>query len=249
MNNRRQKILQILEEKNSVSLQYLVEVLDVSQATIRRDLSLLEEKNLIFRRHGGASKKTAARGLEPSFDSKIDEFLQDKKEVAKYVCEHFIENGQTIYLDAGTSSYYMIDYLKNRNITVVTNSIYHLRKLVEYKIHTIILGGNVKHSTQAIVGSSAFNQLSKYSFDACFIGCNGVDTEFGLSTADEQEAILKTKALKNSKNKYVLADISKFGHRKFQKFADIDAATIISYKVSKEFSLMHNIIEIDKEDN
>ncbi|MBU0279059.1 MULTISPECIES: DeoR/GlpR family DNA-binding transcription regulator [unclassified Gemella] len=247
MNERRRKILQLLEEKNIVSLQELVLVCDVSEATIRRDLSLLEEKNLIFRTHGGAAKKNSTRGLESNITSKKSEFTLDKKEVAKYVCENFIENGQTIYLDSGTSTYEMIDYLKNRNIKVITNSAYHLRKLLDNKIHTIILGGLIKHSTQAIIGMNAYEQLSKYSFDVCFIGCNGVDLDFGISTADENEAILKSLAIKNSKRKFILADISKFDHRKFYKFSNFDESTIVTYEAPEKYHNQYNIIKIKKE--
>ncbi|MDO4814407.1 MAG: DeoR/GlpR family DNA-binding transcription regulator [Gemella sp.] len=247
MNERRKSILNLLDVKNVLSLQELVEHCKVSEATIRRDLALLEEKNLIYRTHGGAARKQSARGLEPTITTKKNEFTYDKKQLAEYVTNNFIENGQTIYLDAGTSTYDMIDYLKNKNVTVVTNSSYHLMKLIENKIHTIVLGGVIKHSTQAIVGMTAYDQLSKYSFDVCFVGCNGVDKDFGVSTADENEAILKKCALKHSKKKYILADQSKFNHRKFQKFAEIEDATIVSYKAPKEYHYLHNFIIINKE--
>lgn len=247
MNERQLRILSLIEEKNVVTLQELITLCEVSEATIRRDLTTLEEKNLIYRTHGGAGKKTAARGLENTLDVKKSEYVIDKKIAAKYAAENFIENGQTIYLDAGTSTYDIIEYLQGRRITVVTNSTYHLNKLIQNKIHTIMLGGTVKHSTQAVVGFAALEQLSKYSFDACFVGCNGVDHDFGVSTADENEAFLKKQAIKNSKQKFILADISKFGHRKFQKFAELDETTIISYDVPAEFRAYPNIIALNKE--
>lgn len=244
MNNRQKQILEIIDKKNIVTLQELITIFDVSEATIRRDLTTLEEENLIYRTHGGATRKATTRSLENTLDMKKGEYIVDKQQVAKYICENFVQNGQTIYLDAGTSTYAMIEYLKDKKLTVVTNSVYHLQKLVHHKIHTYILGGVVKHSTHAIVGGAALEQLQKYSFDACFIGCNGIDHNFGISTADESEAILKNKALANSKHKYILADISKFGHRKFQKFSELNDATVISYKVPTEFKKYNNIIEV-----
>ena len=97
----------------------------------------------------------------------------------------------------------------------MTNSTYHLPKLINNKIHTIILGGTIKHSTQAAIGSVAIGQFKKYSLDMCFVGCNGIDETFGVTTAEENEAFIKVTALKNSKRKCILADKSKFGHRKF----------------------------------
>ena len=230
VNERQNNILKLLEETGSVTLHELVNFCDVSEATIRRDLTTLEEKNLLYRTHGGAVKRS--------------EYLAEKKETAKYINQNIIQSGQTIYLDAGTSTYELIDYLRDKRITVVTNSTYHLPKLINNKIHTIILGGTLKHSTQAVVGPAAIEQLKNYSFDMCFIGCNGVDENFGVTTADESEAFIKSLAIQNSKKKYVLADKTKFGHRKFQKFAELDEVTILSYEVPEKYKSYKNIIEI-----
>ena len=217
---------------------------DVSEATVRRDLTNLEAKNLLFRTHGGAMKRSAARGSEDSVEVKRSDYLQEKREVARYICENILQSGQTIYLDAGTSTYEMIEHLRDRKLTVVTNSTYHLPKLINNKIHTIILGGTIKHSTQAVIGSVAIEQLKKYSFDMCFIGCNGIDENFGVTTAEENESFIKATALRNSKKKYILADKSKFGHRKFQKFAELDDVIIVSYEIPEEYRKYKNIIEI-----
>ena len=244
VNERWNKILDLLDKKGSLSLKDLMEHCDVSEATVRRDLTNLEAKNLLFRTHGGAIKRSAARGSEDSVEMKRADFLQEKREVAKYICENILQSGQTIYLDAGTSTYEMIEYLRDRKLTVVTNSTYHLPKLINNKIHTIILGGTIKHSTQAVIGSVAIEQLKKYSFDMCFIGCNGIDENFGITTAEENESFMKATGLKNSKKKYILADKSKFGHRKFQKFAELDDIIIVSYEVPEGYRKYKNIIEV-----
>ena len=244
VNERWNKILDLLDKEGSLSLKDLMEHCDVSEATVRRDLTNLEAKNLLFRTHGGAIKRSAARGSEESVEVKRADFLQEKREVARYICENILQSGQTIYLDAGTSTYEMIEHLRGRKLTVVTNSTYHLPKLINNKIHTIILGGTIKHSTQAVIGSVAIEQLKKYSFDMCFIGCNGIDEDFGITTAEENESFIKATALKNSKKKYILADKSKFGHRKFQKFAELDDVIIVSYEIPEEYRKYKNIIEI-----
>lgn len=244
VNERWNKILDLLDKEGSLSLKDLMEHCDVSEATVRRDLTNLEAKNLLFRTHGGAMKRSAARGSEDSVEVKRSDYLQEKREVARYICENILQSGQTIYLDAGTSTYEMIEHLRDRKLTVVTNSTYHLPKLINNKIHTIILGGTIKHSTQAVIGSVAIEQLKKYSFDMCFIGCNGIDENFGVTTAEENESFIKATALRNSKKKYILADKSKFGHRKFQKFAELDDVIIVSYEIPEEYRKYKNIIEI-----
>ena len=244
VNERWNKILDLLDKEGSLSLKELMEHCDVSEATVRRDLTNLEAKNLLFRTHGGAIKRSVARGSEDSVEMKRADFLQEKREVAKYICDNILQSGQTIYLDAGTSTYEMIEHLRDRKLTVVTNSTYHLPKLINNKIHTIILGGTIKHSTQAVIGSVAIEQLKKYSFDMCFIGCNGIDENFGVTTAEENESFIKATALKNSKKKYILADKSKFGHRKFQKFAELDDIIIVSYEVPEGYRKYKNIIEV-----
>ena len=244
VNERWNKILDLLDKEGSLSLKDLMEHCDVSEATVRRDLTNLEAKNLLFRTHGGAIKRSVARGSEDSVEMKRADFLQEKREVAKYICDNILQSGQTIYLDAGTSTYEMIERLRDRKLTVVTNSTYHLSKLINNKIHTIILGGTIKHSTQAVIGSVAIEQLKKYSFDMCFIGCNGIDENFGVTTAEENESFIKATALKNSKKKYILADKSKFGHRKFQKFAELDDVIIVSYEVPEGYRKYKNIIEV-----
>ena len=244
VNERWNKILDLLDKEGSLSLKDLMEHCDVSEATVRRDLTNLEAKNLLFRTHGGAIKRSVARGSEDSVEMKRADFLQEKREVAKYICDNILQSGQTIYLDAGTSTYEMIERLRDRKLTVVTNSTYHLSKLINNKIHTIILGGTIKHSTQAVIGSVAIEQLKKYSFDMCFMGCNGIDENFGVTTAEENESFIKATALKNSKKKYILADKSKFGHRKFQKFAELDDIIIVSYEVPEGYRKYKNIIEV-----
>lgn len=242
---RHRNILKLLEERDSVELQEIVELYGVSEATVRRDFSFLEESNLLYRTHGGAIKRGSfSRGNERSLDVKIRENIEEKKKVARYIADNIIQRDQTIYLDAGTSTYEIIDYMKDRRITVVTNSAYHLDRLIQNKIHTIILGGTLKHSTKAIVGHTAVSQLNGYSFDLCFIGCNGIDEDFGITTAEESEAFLKSNAIRNSKKKFILADIKKFGRRKFQKFADIKDATIISYEVPEQYNNFENIIKV-----
>ena len=96
----------------------------------------------------------------------------------------------------------------NRQVTVVTNSIHHAVKLVDLGISTRIIGGKVKHSTDASIGSTALEQIRQLNFDCAFIGANGVDANY-FTTPDMEEAVIKRTVIANAQKAYVLADASK----------------------------------------
>ena len=245
--DRFEKILDELEKKGRLSYQELDSIMKVSASTIRRDIEKMYKNGLLIKIKGGVAQLEKLN-FDPKIADRFNRNVEGKKEIAQKAFKR-IKKGDFIYLDAGTSTYEMIDYLRDRKITVVTNSTYHLPRLINNKIHTIILGGTLKHSTQAVIGHTAIEQLKNYSFDMCFVGCNGIDENFGITTADENEAFIKTAAIKNSKKKYILADKSKFDHRKFHKFADLEEVTIVSYDAPENYEKYANILIVkDKEE-
>ena len=104
--------------------------------------------------------------------------------------DHIGEDGDVIFIDAGTTTELLVELLDRRNLTVVTDSIHHAAKLVEKNFKTIIIGGFVKQSTDASIGRAAVEQISQLNFDKAFIGMNGVDESF-LTTPDMEEAAIK----------------------------------------------------------
>ena len=158
---------------------------------------------------------------------KFEENTEAKKRIAKKAAK-LVKKGDFIFIDAGSTTYYMIEYLKNKNITVVTNGLMHLDKLIQCKIKTIIIGGEVKPTTRAVVGIEALKNIEKYRFDISFLGVNGVDIDKGLMTPDIKEAILKEKILKISEITYILADKEKFGVSSSVKFGNVEDCTLIT---------------------
>ena len=151
-----------------------------------------------------------------------------KKKIAKLAAQ-FISDGDYIYLDAGTTTYEIIDYIKGKDIKVVTNGIIHLEKLIANDIETYLIGGRIKKSTLAIVGVKALRDLSEFRFDKAFIGINGIN-ENGYSTHDIEEALIKKQAIDNSNKAFILADSSKFDIVYFANVAKLEEATIITDK-------------------
>jgi DeoR family fructose operon transcriptional repressor len=139
-----------------------------------------------------------------------------------------IEDGDSIYLDAGTTIFEIIPFIKDKEITVVTNGLTHIDALLQTRSKLYILGGEVKVKTSALIGGTALKALEQFRFDKCFIGTNGIHDSLGYSTPDPDEAYVKQKAIEYSDQAFVLADASKFSQTSFSKFANLEDATIIT---------------------
>lgn len=223
---RHQAILQLVKEKEIVKLQDLIEEVDASESTIRRDLSQLEEQQLLKRVHGGASLLRKNR-LELSVPEKSSKNIQEKKEIAQYAAS-LVEEGDCIYLDAGTTLFEMIPYLTEKDIVIVTNGLMHLPLLIENRMSVYLVGGKVKHHTGALIGKGAILSLKQYYFDKCFIGVNGIHLQHGYTTPDTEEALIKQTAMSLSREAFIIADDSKLSETSFAKIADIHEAAIIT---------------------
>ncbi|GGE69399.1 DeoR/GlpR family DNA-binding transcription regulator [Priestia taiwanensis] len=236
---RHELILNMIRRQGIVKLQDLVRVTETSESTIRRDLSLLENNNLLKRVHGGASL-LQSKGIEPTMHEKSGKNLVEKQQVAAFAAA-LVNEGDCIFLDAGSTTYEMIPYLAKKNVTVVTNGLMHIELLADHDITAYLLGGKIKGLTKALVGSQALESMMNYRFDKCFLGANGIHCELGYTTPDPEEALVKKSALKLSGQKYILADHSKFSEVSFSKFASIDEATIITNEMDDEIlSLYEN---------
>lgn len=229
---RHRLILQILKDKNIVKIQEIMELTNSSESTIRRDLSQLEEEKFLKRIHGGA-QRLQGKLQEPSMMEKSSKNLQEKRLIAQYAAS-LVETGDCIYLDAGSTVIEMIDYLPSKDIVVVTNGLMHVAPLLTKGIATYIIGGLTKPKTNAIIGRGALSSLDLYRFDKCFIGVNGIHPKFGFTTPDQEEALVKQKAISLTREAYVLADHTKFAEISFAKIADIHEASIITNELEDE---------------
>ncbi|MDG2575924.1 hypothetical protein P7L86_23565, partial [Vibrio parahaemolyticus] len=156
-----------------------------------------------------------------------------------------IENDDVIYLDAGTTTEAMIDYIQSDRILVVTNGIVHAKKLLEKGVKTFILGGEVKAVTEAIVGSSAVDDLKKYNFSKGFFGTNGVNNKSGYTTPDVNEAMVKREAIKRCMESYILADESKLDEVSFITLANISDSTLITSKTNGNSNYDTKVIGVE----
>ncbi|ETA74677.1 DeoR family transcriptional regulator [Ligilactobacillus equi DSM 15833 = JCM 10991] len=236
---RQEIILKMLKNDNIVKIQDICNQTACSESSARRDLQLLEEQGLLTRVHGGAKLKYS---LQQELDvvGKSVQNTSEKAALAKYVAT-LIQENDVLYLDAGTTTLNVVDYLRpGMKVTVVTNGVSHASKLADRGIQTIVLGGRLKDNTKAVVGSQALAALSSYRFNKAIIGINGIHPQYGLTTPDPDEAALKRLAIEQSEQTFVLADASKFSAVSFVQIANLDQVEIVTGKLPAHIRRQYN---------
>lgn len=226
-------ILSILKQQKVAKLAELTQATGASESTIRRDLSELERKQKLKRIHGGASLPSR-KSDEPDMTEKKVSFTEEKRRIGRLAAQ-LVEDGDSIYIDAGTTTEAMISHIQAKNVTIVTNGLNIIETAIQYGFRTYVIGGYVKTGTHAFVGKTAQEAMRQYRFDKAFIGTNGIDQEFGYSTPDPEEAYIKQLAIEEAQQAYVLADASKLDRTSFTRFASLDEADLIT-ETSEETS-------------
>ncbi len=236
-------ILEMLESKGSVEGTELMETLDASESTIRRDLTAMDKAGLLIKVHGGAIAKKSQSYVttDGDLEHKRAHHADEKKKIAAYAAS-LITDEDFVYMDAGTTTELMIDFIQCQNAIFVTNSINNARRLSLRGFKTLLVGGEFKSITEAIVGEEAIANIEKYNFTKGFFGTNGITVKNGFTTPEMREAMIKKWAMLSSKDAYVLTDSSKFGKISPVSFGRVDSAKIITEDCPKEFEDLDNII-------
>ncbi|XJS10583.1 DeoR/GlpR family DNA-binding transcription regulator [Aerococcaceae bacterium WGS1372] len=227
---RHQVIKKLLKSDGIVKLHEIVEATGASESTVRRDLSQLEGLGELVRVHGGA-KRIFSVDYEPSVKEKLEQHRSEKERIGKYAAS-LIKANDFIYIDAGTTTLTMLPFIETDGVTVVTNGIELATYLTDRNIETILIGGYIKPNTRAMIGSDAINQLKQYHFSKAFMGTNGIDSEYGFTTPDREEANVKQAAINQTNQVYILSDSSKFDKVSFCKIVELDDAVIITNNLS-----------------
>ena len=190
----------------------------------------------------GRTINAVSRNVEEKARLQVDE----KSEVAMRAAA-MIEDGDLVYIDAGTTTGCMIDHIDCEGASFVTNGARHAIRLARRGFRVWLLSGRLKAKTEAVIGQGAVDSLQKYHFNKCFIGTDGVDQKCGLTTADIEESMVKTNAIERSQNVFILADSSKFGLVASVTFAPLDAGTIITDRLPDEtYRRQAKVIELNK---
>ena len=224
---RKDQILDLITRKGRITVDELIDAFKVSGATIRRDLEFLEHQGSIMRAHGGAMSKSRV-SLEPDFFEEKEKFLEEKKRIGEEAAK-LVEEREVIFLEASTTVLELARNLKNRrNLTVVTNSLDIACELEESKgINLILIGGNLKRKTHALIGPLAETTLSQMRLDQAFVGISALDISYGITMATMEEAKTRKDIAKASNKVIVLCDHSKFSKQNFACVGPLESIDIL----------------------
>ena len=229
---RRKKIIDILQNTGRVDVSSLAESFGTSKETIRRDLRILEETHQLQRTHGGAIVQTSASDyseyseLPVNLRSTLN--VEDKKAICRLAASK-IHDGDTIFVDNSTTCIYLCQYLpRDKQMTILTNSIPFINecaKIPNPDLTVICLGGILKGSNLSLYGNLTMKNAMEYIPSKAFVSCTGIISASQITDFGIQEIDVKRAVLKNSKEVFLLADHSKFrsaGQVYLGTFSDID---------------------------
>ncbi|MBP5687436.1 MAG: DeoR/GlpR transcriptional regulator [Muribaculaceae bacterium] len=224
---RQEQILEVLLKEESITVAELAELLDVSQVTIRKDLTELEQASKLYRSHGKAII------INPfTFNRSVNEkekIAVEQKEAIGREAAKLIDKDDSIIIASGTTVHALARNIRPKHrLTVVSASLPASDILSQDENNDIIqLGGMVRHSSLSVVGQYSKQILENCSFSKLFLGVDGIDFDFGFTTTDMREAELNQQMMRAAQKVIVLADSSKFGKRGFAKIGNIDDIDLI----------------------
>ena len=239
---RYEEILKLIEEKKSVTVTEICELLHISESTARRDINALDQAGRLVRVFGGAiASDMTFESKEPTVEQKQEQHVSEKMQIARFAAT-LIEPSDFIYLDAGTTTGCMIEYITENSATIVTNAVVHAQRLASRGMHVYLVGGELKSSTEAVVGSQALNTLRGYHFTKGFFGTNGISRGEGLTTPDANEALIKQTAIGQCRKRYVLCDSTKFDNVSSVTFGSMEDSVILTEKCPERYRNCANIV-------
>jgi DeoR family transcriptional regulator, aga operon transcriptional repressor len=220
---RRNKILELIDERGKVEVGELSRWFETSEATIRTDLKDLSRRGLIHRAHGGAVRVETV-STDPSLQVKAELRADEKRRIGEAAAA-LVNDGDSIILDSGTTTQQIARRIKNkRDLKVITNGLNIAAELVGAKdIQLILLGGVVRQNAASVVGHLTEEMLRQLSADKLFLAVDAFDLEFGLSTPNLEECQVNQAMVRVSTETILVADSSKFGKRSLSRIVPLSA--------------------------
>jgi DeoR family fructose operon transcriptional repressor len=230
---RQQKIKEILIEKESIEVQFLSEILSVSDVTIRRDLDKLEKEGFLVKTYGGAILKSTYFGQQAvqHIDTVQDNPAFEEKKMISEIATDMIENEEVIYLSPGPICLQIARNLKNKQrLKILTNDIFIAAELYNCSnVKVVLTGGDLLVSTGILYGPLAVNALHNIFISKAFINIEGIDLDYGYTVNSYDESIFYEEIIKKTNDIVIVAEHNRFNKRGFTKLAEINTFnTIVS---------------------
>ncbi|PYV57238.1 MAG: DeoR/GlpR transcriptional regulator [Acidobacteria bacterium] len=210
---RRRSILELVNREGRVLVADLSKQFDTSQVTIRKDLEVLHEKGLLHRSHGGALPAREGALEDPTLREKEQLHRREKLHIAA-AAARFVKEGQVLILDSGTTTTAIARAVRGfRNLTIITNAVNIAAELSNTTVDVILTGGTLRKNSFSLVGPIAEETLRHLNADLLFLGVDGFDVQYGLSTPNLLESKVNRVMLEVSRQRIAVCDSSKFGRR------------------------------------
>jgi len=239
LNHRRTNILELIKKDGFAKVQTLSKTFEVTEVTIRQDLEFLEKEGYVHREHGGAyiDKDNMTKGQLKLLN---EANLEKKKEIAQKAV-YFIQEGDSIILDSGSTTTELAKLLKNfRQLTVITNSLSVAMILVDNpNIDLIMTGGELKAQSMSLTGELAAESFKNIHVNKLFLATAGISSTLKLTYPTLSDLVVKSAMIKSADAIYLLADSSKLGSSAFANLgpASLIQTLITDSDISGEFAL------------
>jgi DeoR family transcriptional regulator of aga operon len=232
---RRRAVLDLINHEGRVLVKDLAQRFGTSQVTIRKDLEVLHSQGAIYRTHGGALPVRTGARLDPSLREKEKLHRKEKLRIGA-AAARLVQEGQSVVLDSGTTTTMIARKLRElRNLTVITNAVNIAAELAGTAVEVILTGGILRENSFSLVGPLAEETLRRLSADVLFLGVDGFDVHFGLTTPNLLEAKVNRVMIEIARRTIVVCDSSKFGRRSLSLIAPPSAVhqTITDSRIPK----------------
>lgn len=240
---RQQSILQLLEAQGAVRVAELCERFGVSEMTVRRDLSELEQAGLVRRTHGGAVS-ARGRSFEPPYLVRETTNRHQKERIGRLAAS-LVQDGDSVALDVGTTTLEVARALRDKNnLTVITHSLHIAYALSSHPlIRLIVVGGVLRAGELSLVGHLAERAYREFHVDKLFLGVGGLSIEAGLTEFNLEDALVKQAMLQSAKERIVVADASKLERTAFARVGSLSSVNTLVTSTEADPNILKRIEE------
>ncbi len=239
--NRKLQILDVLQKMGAAEVADLAKLLACSEMTVRRDLAILASQGLLSRTHGGAMRNELA--LTPvRFEHKIASNSEQKQQIAQLAAQEILD-GETIFLDCGSTVFHMCPFIRHRSINVITNSLPIVIELMDSEPRVNFIGGELDFERRAVHGVMAQQHICQYRAHRAFLGVSGLSAEHGLSANSEMEAQISLLMAGQANKSYLLCDASKIGTAAYFVFAPV---TLVDCIITNSSVQPHHLMALEQ---